>query len=91
MNFAATKSEHAHQVGRERRYLTAREVGNLLGLSRSRVYELAGSGILPTIRLGRRILFIPQALDELEHAAIARAVAMQSRLTGAVEHGTTLR
>ena len=41
----------------ERLFLTAVEVGGQLGLRKSRVYELAAAGLLPTVRLGRRLLF----------------------------------
>jgi excisionase family DNA binding protein len=56
-----------------RMFLTATEVGRQLGVRKSRVYELAAGGMLPTVRLGRRILFPRRGLEELADAAIARA------------------
>ena len=56
-------------------FLTAREVGQQLGLKRSRVYELAAAGMLPVVRLGRRMLFPRRGLEELAEAAIARVRA----------------
>lgn len=42
--------------------LKANQVQELLGIGRVRVYELAHAGELPTIRLGRRLLFPRDAL-----------------------------
>jgi len=54
-------------------FLTAREVGQQLGIRKSRVYELAAAGLLPVVRMGRRILFPCRGLDALATAAIERA------------------
>ena len=59
--------------GGDRLFLTAEEVGQLLGLKKSRVYELAAGGMLPIIRLGRRILFPRRGLEALIDEAIAQA------------------
>lgn len=56
-----------------RMFLTATEVGRELGVGKSRVYELAAGGVLPTVRLGRRIYFPRRGLEELAEAAIERA------------------
>ena len=56
-------------------FLTAAEVGQELGLKKSRVYELAAAGLLPVVRLGRRILFPRRGLDALVDTAIERARA----------------
>ena len=58
-----------------RMFLTAAEVGQHLGVRKSRVYELAAGGMLPTVRLGRRILFPRRGLDQLADAAIERSRA----------------
>jgi len=58
-----------------RLFLTAREVGQQLGIRKSRVYELASAGLLPVVRLGRRMLFPRRGLEELALAAIERAKA----------------
>jgi excisionase family DNA binding protein len=51
-------------------FLNAAEVGEQLGLRKSRVYELAAQGLLPIVRRGRRILFPVRGLDALAEAAI---------------------
>ena len=61
------------QPGDRRMFLTAEEVGQRLGLKRSRVYGLAAAGMLPVVRLGRRMLFPRRGLEELVEAAIRRA------------------
>jgi excisionase family DNA binding protein len=57
----------------DRLFLTVEEVGRHLRVSRSRVYELAASGLLPVVRLGRRIRFPRRGLEGLADEAIARA------------------
>ena len=59
----------------ERLFLTAAEVGQQLGVRKSRVYELAAGGMLPVVRLGRRMLFPRRGLEQLADAAIERARA----------------
>jgi excisionase family DNA binding protein len=56
-----------------RPFLSATEVGEQLGLGKSRVYALAAEGLLPTVRLGRRILFPRRGLDALAEMAIEHA------------------
>ena len=56
-----------------RLFLTATEVGKQLGLGKSRVYALAAEGLLPTVRLGRRMWFPRRGLEALAEAAIERA------------------
>lgn len=51
-------------------FLSAEEVGHELGISRSRVYELAAAGQLPVVRLGRRMWFPRRGLDALAEAAM---------------------
>jgi len=46
------------------RILTAREVGEIFGVSTTRIYALAKSGILPCCRLGRKILFSSQQVED---------------------------
>jgi excisionase family DNA binding protein len=60
-------------------FLTAAEVGQELGLKKSRVYELAAAGLLPVVRLGRRMLFPRRGLDELVDAAIEQARQTRSQ------------
>ena len=59
----------------DRMFLTAAEVGRELGVRKSRVYELAAGGMLPVVRLGRRMLFPRRGLEALAEAAIERARA----------------
>jgi excisionase family DNA binding protein len=61
-----------------RMFLSAAEVGQQLGLHKSRVYELAAAGLLPVVRLGRRMLFPRRGLEQIAEAAIERA---RARLT----------
>lgn len=61
--------------GIQRMFLTAAEVGRELGIQKSRVYELAAGGMLPVVRLGRRMLFPRRGLEELVEVAIERARA----------------
>ena len=70
----------AHRTGEStahvpRMFLTAAEVGRELGIQKSRVYELAAGGLLPVVRLGRRMLFPRRGLEELAEAAIERTKA----------------
>jgi excisionase family DNA binding protein len=58
-----------------RMFLSAAEVGRELGIQKSRVYELAAGGLIPCVRLGRRVLFPRRGLEELAAAAIERARA----------------
>jgi excisionase family DNA binding protein len=51
-------------------FLNAAEVGRQLGLRKSRVYEMAAEGLLPSVRLGRRIWFPALGLDARADAAI---------------------
>jgi excisionase family DNA binding protein len=49
--------------------LTVAEAGALLGVSRAFAYELVARGVLPVIRLGRRIVIPKAALIEMVDAA----------------------
>lgn len=44
--------------------LNVSEVSELLGISKSFVYQLVGTGELPAIRLGKRILFTKERIVE---------------------------
>ena len=44
---------------------TVTEAAELLGLGRSTAYELAAQGVLPTVRLGRRLMATRPALAAL--------------------------
>ena len=45
----------------QRLTMTVKEAGDALGISRATAYMLAGSGQIPTIRLGERRLVVPRA------------------------------
>ncbi len=65
----------AEQPPPARVFLSAREVGLQLGIRKSRVYELAAAGLLPVVRMGRRMLFPCHGLEALAAAAIERTRA----------------
>ncbi len=44
------------------RLLTAKEAGGLLRVSTNRLYELAKRGIVPCVRVGRRVRFSEEEL-----------------------------
>jgi excisionase family DNA binding protein len=54
----------------ERRTYTVTEAATVLGISRTSAYELVRAGTLPSLRLGRRIVIIRRALEELLDAPI---------------------
>lgn len=74
--------------GNSRVFLNAAEVGEQLGLRKSRVYELAAQGLLPNVRLGRRIWFPVRGLDALADAAIQES---RNRLAALDEDQLTVR
>jgi hypothetical protein len=65
-----TNRHGLNDEGDSRVFLNASELGKQLGLRKSRVYELAAQGLLPNVRLGRRIWFPVHGLDALAEAAI---------------------
>lgn len=44
--------------------LTVKALAHRLGLSETRIYDLARQGLIPSVRLGRQIRFDPVALEE---------------------------
>jgi excisionase family DNA binding protein len=54
----------AHTID-ERFAISILEAAKVLGISRSYAYQMAATGELPTLRLGRRILVPVAALREL--------------------------
>ena len=56
----------------DRLTLTAPELARLLGVDRKTVYEGAASGQIPSIRVGRRLLFPRAAIDAWLSAARPR-------------------
>jgi hypothetical protein len=53
-----------------RRFYTLEEFGRQTGHRKSRVAEMAGLGLIPTVKIGRRYLVPRRWVDELERAAI---------------------
>lgn len=49
----------------ERLVYSVEEAGEILGIGRSKAYEAANCGEIPTIRIGRRILIPKAALDQM--------------------------
>lgn len=43
--------------------LTVRQVAELLGIARNSVYQAAAAGQIPSVRVGRRILFARRSLE----------------------------
>ena len=43
--------------------LTVRQVAEVLGIARNSVYQAAAAGQLPSLRVGRRILFAKRSLE----------------------------
>ncbi len=60
----------ASQVSAERLVLSVDDAAYLLNISRGLAYELVARGVLPAIRLGRRIAIPRIALEELLGTAI---------------------
>lgn len=50
-----------------RALMEAPEVAAVLGISRNHVYHLAKTGVLPVIRLGRRMKFPTVAIQRMVH------------------------
>jgi excisionase family DNA binding protein len=48
----------------ERLALSLEEAGALLGISRDLAYDLVAIGLLPSVRLGRRLVVPRRALEE---------------------------
>jgi len=49
----------------ERATYTVPETAKLLGISRSHAYELAQTGQLPTLRLGKRVVVLRRHIEKL--------------------------
>ena len=58
---------------------TVEEAAAILGISRGSAYGLARKGVLPTIRLGRRLLVPRRALERLLDGSGAPAVSEPDR------------
>ena len=56
------------------RFMTAREVGEELGISRDRVYQMVREGTLHALRVSpRKLLFSRLTLDRMEQLALGGA------------------
>jgi excisionase family DNA binding protein len=64
----ATKRTY-RPTDRNRATVTVTEAADILGISRSTAYELARSGTLPALRLGRRLVVPTHALEALLDSA----------------------
>ena len=54
--------------------LTVPEVAKLLGISRNYCYELVRRGIIPSIRLGKRILIPRAALEKMLEEGVTQCL-----------------
>jgi excisionase family DNA binding protein len=59
----------------ERELLSVREAGEVLGIGRSKTYELINEGALEVVRIGRRALVPRQAVAEFVEGLRAEADA----------------
>ena len=64
--------------------VTADEIGVATHMSRSTVYELAKAGVLPSVRVGRRIRF---DRDKVMAALASRSPGDPSKRSGRNDHG----
>jgi len=64
--------------------VTADEIGEATHMSRSTVYELAKAGVLPSVRVGRRIRF---DRERVMSVLASRSTATLLQLTGRSDHG----
>jgi excisionase family DNA binding protein len=62
-------------------FLRVTEVAELVGLRRSRVYELVASGAIPSVRLSQRRILVPrEGIEALARAAVEDAIERQRAL-----------
>ena len=59
----------------ERRVYSVSEVAAVLGISRSTAYRLAAAGVIPTLRLGSRLVVPSHLLNELTAVTAPTALA----------------
>lgn len=59
------RDDPAPDIPVRRATVTLAEAAQVLGISRSTAYELARTGELPVLRLGRRLVISKRALDRL--------------------------
>ncbi len=52
------------EVKLEKRTYNANEVAAILGISKSKVYDLIRQGIIPSLKLGSRVVIPKQKFDE---------------------------
>lgn len=64
--------------------VTADEIGEATHMSRSTVYELAKAGVLPSVRVGRRIRF---DRERVMSVLASRSTSTLPQLTGRSDHG----
>lgn len=60
----AATTRPVHQGNGSHRLLTAGQAAERLDVTLARLYELARTGTLPAVRIGRQIRFSPEALAE---------------------------
>ena len=55
----------ALEVQTERKTLTVPEAGKALGIGRNQAYEAVRKGLIPSLKIGKRLLVPKAALDRL--------------------------
>ncbi len=55
----------ALEVPTERKTLTVPEAGKALGIGRNQAYEAVRKGLIPSLKIGKRLLVPKAALDKL--------------------------
>jgi len=65
--------------------LTVRQVAAVLGIARNSVYQAAAAGQIPSIRVGRRILFAKRSLEFWLSAGTQDSPRLQSPTRGTRE------
>lgn len=58
----------------DKKFITVAEAGAQLGVKRARAYELVHAGLIPSVRLAKRIYVPASALDRMAEAAIEKAL-----------------
>jgi excisionase family DNA binding protein len=59
------REKYAKLTREERKTLSVAEAGRLLGISRGSAYAYAEAGLLPTLRLGNRLLILKAPFEKM--------------------------
>src|SRR5437879_3698125 len=75
----------------ERLLITVKKARELLSLGHGKIYELLADGSLESVKVGRRRLSHPQALDALQHPHKISAICAPQNCDPARSQGTSWR